>query len=376
MPHPSRLLCLPYLPLAAPIQVGDWLLINSQDFTGPWLDAKFEKRSKQLLERFVGLNSSPLNTPAIVVSAKHGANGEVPNQVEGAALQLALNFGFVGNNPYQSEDNYTWHMVTTDNTELQIWPIPSEGDGWIAYPTGIVILTKHGGWNLDEAGWSVPCPLELHMPLASVSGDAATTQAIYEIAVKVNSDTENLPPLDQERHILTAISWWSKSWRNTPSVSWADRVVILKTAFEALLGGESHTPKAAQLLRMLFEAAASKVEGKVEGLLWSTSETPTHTALPHIKKQIKIDKLTDLEHWFIEFGNQRNKIIHEGITPSLTYQEGKSVYNGHLVLTADRVLREAVKLQLESLGYPGLWRSGTDRTLHDAIRAAKSRGLV
>ena len=70
-----------------------------------------------------------------------------------------------------------------------------------------------------------------------------------------------------------------------------------------------------------------------------------------------MDQLTDLEHWFMEFAGARNSIIHNGITPTLTYNEPDSAYNGHFVFTAEFLLRAVIRVSLGTLGYPDLWRS-------------------
>ena len=59
----------------------------------------------------------------------------------------------------------------------------------------------------------------------------------------------------------------------------------------------------------------------------------------------------------MEFAGARNSIIHNGITPSLTYNEPNSAYNGHMVFTAEFLLRAVIKVSLADLGYKDLWRS-------------------
>ena len=75
--------------------------------------------------------------------------------------------------------------------------------------------------------------------------------------------------------------------------------------------------------------------------------------------------MTDLEVWFMEFGDVRNTIIHSGEVPELMYPVNpvyqsatvRSVYHGHFFSTAEFMLRGVNKALLASkLGYEDIWR--------------------
>lgn len=252
-------------------------------------------------------------------------------------------------------------MLTTDNAELHIWPLGA--DGYIAYPTGLMIRTTWGGWNLDdgEGVWRVPAPMELFMPLVKVSFYGRLANAIYETVMLGDGN----PSKAAERRLATALGWLGKAWKNTPSISLEDRIVFLKTAFESLLD-TSKTPMAAKRLRKLFEDAAAHAQEEVKGLLWSSAEAESRLH-PFTGAQYQNVQVTDLEHWFLAFGSTRNDVIHDGAASTLTYDETGSAYNGSLVMTAERVLRESIKMQLELLGYRGLWKTGMERVLHETL---------
>ena len=72
------------------------------------------------------------------------------------------------------------------------------------------------------------------------------------------------------------------------------------------------------------------------------------------------------------FANARNKIIHEGATPNLVYAGPNPASDGHLVFTAEFLLRAVVKILLSSRGYPDLWRSSTWRAIKAAWEALEA----
>lgn len=196
----TSLVCLPYLPLGNAHQIGDWLILPMQQYTGAWADDTYKARAEQLLRRFVWPNGTTITEIPIVLSAKDGASGIIPDQAQGRALQLAINFATIDEFLTSTGDRQG-RMLTTDNAELQIWPISA--DGYIAYPTGLMVRTTWGGWNLDddEDAWRVPSPMELFMPLVKVSFYDRLANAIYETVTLGDSD----PSKATERRLAIAL---------------------------------------------------------------------------------------------------------------------------------------------------------------------------
>jgi hypothetical protein len=356
----TSLACLPYLPLGGAHQISDWLILPVGQYSGEWASGAYKARVEQLLRRFIWPNGTAITDIPIVVSANDGANGVIPNHPEGRALQLAINFAAIDEFMTSTGDKQG-RMLTTDNAELHIWPLGE--DGYIAYPTGMMVRTTWGGWNLDDSedAWRVPAPMELFMPLIKVSFYDRLANSIYETVLRGDGDVSNV----RERRLAVALGWLGKAWKNTPSISAEDRIIFLKTGFESLLDTSS-TPIAAKQLRKLFEDAAAHAQEDLRGLLWSTAEIENR---PHPFSGAKYQQIrvTDLEHWFLSFGSARNDVIHEGAAGNLEYSEAGSAYNGTLVMTAERVLRESIKMELELLGYGGLWKTGLERVLHEAL---------
>ena len=117
------------------------------------------------------------------------------------------------------------------------------------------------------------------------------------------------------QRLMIAVRWLSKAWRNAPSIRPDDRVVFLKTAFEALTG-TSQSLTAARRLRDMFERLrAMGVESHdVQHLLWSPAEQPRHALVRWDRRtgDETIEHLTDLEHWFMGLSTARNTIVHNG----------------------------------------------------------------
>lgn len=367
MPNPVLVLAA-YLSLDSAITIGPWKLISASRFEGPWKSEAFEKRSKQLLGRLAGPDGMALANPTLVVRVSDGANGDPPSVGELNALQLALDFGAICKNPeWGTEDaeSFSFRVVTTDNTEIHCWPINIE-TGFFAFDTGLLNQTLHGGWKLDEKEPLVRCPLELVIPSRTMI-DEPVASALYEV---ITLRTEPSNDIEVGR-LRTALGWWSKAWRNTPSLGWEDRIVMLKTAFEALVA-ESRSRKAAELIenRLKDVAIAAAIHADdVDHLLWSPAEAPRLTRTWSQGGVQRSEVVTDFVHWFCAFSDARNGIVHEGRVPDgLEYAE-TTKYAGPLFHSADRVFRESIRLILHSYGHPDLWRTENGRL---AVRLADS----
>jgi hypothetical protein len=246
-----------------------------------------------------------------------------------------------------------WAVVTADNTDVYFWPIDVDA-GYVAVRTGMMVQTLGGGYRIADRELVIRPPLDLHLPLGAQSADSATLDALYKTVLSSASQPGTNVTADRLR---VAIAWFIKAWRNTATVHWSERIVFLKTAFEAITATDkSHI--SAQLLRDLFRAIPGTSPTDSDLLIWSPAETASRTRQWTDRGgNVHVDQLTDLEHWFMEFAGARNSIIHNGITPSLIYNQPNSAYNGHMVFTAEFLLRAVIKVSLTSLGYNDLWRS-------------------
>ena len=351
--HPHLGFC-PYLPLSSVVPFADWEIGPVKAFEGRWSDARFESQAKAFLTKFVDGAGSSIKNPSILCRQGRAIDGALPSGQEIDALEHAIPFGFLDQNPRHSPaERQGWAVVTADNTDVYFWPIDVDA-GYVAVRTGMMVQTLGGGYRIADRELVIRPPLDLHLPLGAQSADSATLDALYKTVLSSASQPGTNVTADRLR---VAIAWFIKAWRNTATVHWSERIVFLKTAFEAITATDkSHI--SAQLLRDLFRAIPGTSPTDSDLLIWSPAETASRTRQWTDRGgNVHVDQLTDLEHWFMEFAGARNSIIHNGITPSLIYNQPNSAYNGHMVFTAEFLLRAVIKVSLTSLGYNDLWRS-------------------
>ena len=158
-----------------------------------------------------------------------------------------------------------------------------------------------------------------------------------------------------------------KAWSNSIRIQYAERLVFLKIAFEAITQTEK-THESVCKLREIFEALPNTSARDSKILVWSPEEKRIRTWTWREKTCC----VTDLEHWFRTFGDARNDIIHEGKLPQFEYSLTDSNFNGHLFWTAEYLLRGVIKVLLEECGYCDAWRSERRRTIKATVEVATS----
>lgn len=352
MPHLWLLFC-PYLPLPPTdetVAFADWELGPQESFTNRWADHKFKDQATTFLSKFVGPNGKPIK-PALLCREGKQLNGQRPSCNEFTALELSLVFAFIDKNPKDRDEG--WGAVTADNAELHLWPIDVE-HGNITLSTGYLVKVNIGGYKISSPELVLRPPLDLHLPMGARSPDPLVLTGIYELVLSsLYTPGENCTA-DKVR---VAVGWFAKAWSNTRTLHLPERLVFLKTAFEALTG-TSINWASARKLRKLFEGLPDTTEKDSEILVWSPEEKPVHRRGWVDKNgQCKSTLITDLEHWFIAFGDARNTIIHEGRFPDPTYSGSNCAYNGFFFSTGEFLLRSVIKVLLSSkLGYDNAWR--------------------
>ena len=338
---------LPYLPIQQVVSFAHWQVGGVADFEGQWFDPRFEDLSKRFISSFRDRSGSPIRSSAVIANRVEGLNGVRPSPEESLGLQRALDFAFLDLCPKdQHAENAMMSLLTSDNTELFQWPMDLT-DGYVSFTYGGVAVTWDGGYKIED-DLRIQAPVELYVPIATTTPDERVLEAMYE----VTSSSVSQPSSHSSRRIATAISWLSKAWKNSKSITEADRIVFLKTGFEAL-SGESSVWQGALWLRKLHERVLSgETEARLDGLLWSNNETerfnwPDDTGAAR--------SVTDLQYWFKAFGGARNSIIHDGVVPNMIFAKG-TAYDGHLFFIGQQLLREAIKVVTTELGYAELWR--------------------
>jgi len=66
----------------------------------------------------------------------------------------------------------------------------------------------------------------------------------------------------------------------------------------------------------------------------------------------KSANVTQLEHWASALADERNAIVHGETSHQPTYEVPDSPYSGTFVEIGDRVVREAIVVQLGNFGFP------------------------
>lgn len=341
---------------------AQWMIGPLEEHDGAWRDAEFEQQAKAFLGKFQDADGKPIKSPTLIGKSKDGLNGVFPGEREFEALQLAIHFAALEANPPWEPEADGSFAVTTDNTDL--WAQPLNPGGHVAMQRGSLLRVLSGGWQVTDDRFVIRAPLELHMPVSPVSLDSDFLGAIYEVVLEDD-------PL--ARRITTGIRWLAKSWQNSASIGFDDRIVMLRTAFEALTGS-SRIRIALPALEAFFQQLRDRGEtdDSTEQLIWRPSETATRTFTYMEGGKPKSEQLTDLGHWSSTFGQARHIVVHEGQTPNLLYEEPGSRYNGPLFNIGERVLREAIKVALIQLGYPDLWQDAFARSVGRYLSKAGS----
>jgi hypothetical protein len=316
---------------------------------------ELETAVRTLLTRFVTVSGKPVERPSLIATRDGPVvDGLLPQHPE--ALELAVSFGALTCNPrHPVADEYdAWKVVTADNCDLWIQPIDVQ-QSRIALERGLRVRTLAGGYRFSDDGFRVPPPLELHSD-GGGSFDEEVADAVYRLISAPDTTAEP----DLARRLRQAIRWWVKSWRNSTSLSWEDRVVHLRTAVDALVGSDA-TKAAINWLNDLFASAG---ETESEDLLWASGHGTFERTWGNPPKSAM---LPALDHWFWSFADERNEIVHHGGARSLVYEQAGSPYSGMLVDVADRVVADAILVSLGRCGFNHLWKSHLWRAIARAL---------
>ena len=346
--------------MSDPVAFADWELGPLKSFENRWMDPRFKAQATAFLGKFVGADGKPIENPVLLCRKGKQLDGQQPSLNEVKALQLSLVFASVDRNPRFVPENMHggWGMVTSENAELHVWPIDLE-EGYVAKSTGLLVSVNTLGYKVDDPRLVMSPPLDLHMPIGIPAPDPLVLEGVFETTLKsfCSPGTDNTAD-----KVRVAVEWLARAWHNTATVQYPERIVFLKTAFEAVTGTSS-THKSAKKLRKIFEKSPATAQDS-EVLVWSPEEKAirTHTWVDRSNRR-RTRAVTDLEHWFMEFGAVRNTIIHDRKLPPLEYSISDTAYSGHFFFTAEFLLRGVIKVLLAKCGYEAAWRSETWRVI-------------
>jgi hypothetical protein len=382
----------PYLPLRDPLQLGDrWEVRPLSKFAGPWPSDWFGDAVREIAGKHVARDGSVIQNPAVLVENMHGVTGDVPDNEQLNAIEVALGLGVVDSLPFwrspaelkllaeykaglgdRSADELfedlveenensrlaSWMAGTSDNVEPYIWPVNRGAS--IAMEYGAIVRTTVGG------SVKVVAPTELNLPLG-ISLDSERVSALYKVLTLAPVDTT-------ARQLREGLRWMLQAWRNTPSLPAEQRVVLLRTAFEVVLAHEEQIGKE-KLARRLSERFDELLDGAPVDpgeMLWQ----------PGLERSIDAVEgahghhgpYNDLERWFIGFSAARNAVVHDGAAGPLEDTEETSAFAGEYWWVATRVLRDVALAELHGRGYEALWKHELGRALRKVCeRLAEGR---
>jgi hypothetical protein len=367
LPREPVIVFAPYLPLREPVEAGEWWIGPLAEFKGHWHGQGFEDLARKLIASFQDARGRTIENPALVAHRQRGADGTWAGVQGLRTLQVALDFAVLDENPNWDEDDESrqgWLTATSDNSRLIVWSIDLEG-GRIALSDGAMVQTLVGGLRIDNT-LVMRAPTELHIPKGVfVARDMLAALVSVIGGEKVAED----PTL--AKRLAIAATWLAQTWRNTVSIRQVERIVMLKTAFEALTNESSW--KAADRLDALFGGlrAAGVTDEVAHDLLWQPSETASMDWTWTEDGKSKTKLCTPLSHWFNSFARARNQVIHDGVTSETEYDGPATRYRGPHVFIGERLLREAIRVALRQFGYENLWQSHTVRLLAEGFAKVK-----
>lgn len=330
----------PALPLSKSLRLGDWCIGSPADDVN-WRSPRFKELALAHLKTFDNLG---FKQGALMWHHDRGFDGSMPDADVWAAIRTTICFVTVDANDHVRDDpNAGRYLATSENAELFTQPIDEE-KAYISYQTGGVLRrVLSGGWKIGEPN-ATP-----HLPDAVVAIDMPVVPSQLHATALFNALLA--PQNATNRRIAVALEWHRFALSNPRAITLSQRLIALKTGFEAL-SGESATHLCGAFLRRLFEDVTRPHVRLLPwaGLLWSPTER-TDLQRTWLKKGVPQPVVrSELEDWFATLGNARNEIIHEGTLNTVEYappvERPLSRYVGQLFWTADRLLRETVKAML------------------------------
>jgi hypothetical protein len=329
----------PAVGLERNLDLGEWLVGTPPEGTD-WHD-KLKGLAKKLLESF---NSVGFCRHALVWHRDRGFDGAALPDAVYTAIQLATRFAVLDANDQHdriNDPNVGRYLATSENAELYEQPIDLENGGVTHVRGGLLRRSMIGGFKIGESPLPLPDATE---PIdGPVGASSKLARAVFDV----------LHPIDPgKRQLRIAMEWHASAMSNPRAVTPQQRIIAIKTGFEALLGTSASWP-AAMRLRRLFETVTASHATLLPwaGLLWSPTErTDLRRTYVDANQQTQTGARSELQDWMMHLCDARNSIIHDGILPTLEYpapsERPLSRYAGQMFWIGERLLREGIKASL------------------------------
>jgi len=183
-------------------------------------------------------------------------------------------------------------------------------------------------------------PRELFMPMGTGELKADVLEAVYRVALDASTAK------GRAAQVRTTIEWLGKAWWNTERITWPERIVYIKTGFEALTG-TSKSRESARNLRLKRGGTphVEREDGKSDGSRRLVHGVCVCAKRDHSRRGRRVAQVSDA-------GNE---------------------LRWRFFSTGESVLRAAIKVALHTLGYHDLWQSEIHRAVVAAMKAAEAQ---
>lgn len=341
----------PYLRISETVICGAWTL---EQVETKRLRRQENPRSAgliRIMERHADHKGKILQTAVVATRTGPEWADEEARGIEVGAFHSAVSFAVLNANaderyriPWESS---LLELATSETAIISVTPATAvHGDAY---------LQRGGPLNRQVVGGATghmkfPAPEGLiSIPILSLDGrllEAAFSNAMSATASEPSAANQT------EREIHAAIHWYLRAWENSPLNTMPDVLVQLKTSLEAL-SGSSQSKDGVKALRALYAEAAVAPGG--EALLWAGEET----LYERTTRWGSAEEHPAFEHWFWNFAETRNSIVHDTLDPEMDYALEGSPFVGNIFRVADRVCRELIRVSLSRLGRADLLMSNS-----------------
>jgi hypothetical protein len=337
MSEVAPIILAPYLRVGqAPMQIGPWVAIPAGQLQRSQTDSDLALAQAQgLLELYQRSRRVPQEYGVFFRRGRRLV-GERFTTRDLPTLRRAILVGLLDGNPSDiaghdtlNAGHQTW---SSDNVDVLGHEI--EEDGYVSARYGAMTQQLVGGLRIGDEQSEIAPPIETPFPMLGRTPDSFYCNALWDVLSRETDET---------RRLTAAIDWLDIAWRNTPSTTHDVRVMVIKSAFEVLLGrGDQLRHQRAALSALMDEPTARRRPRR-----W----------IDHDQQQRGPFEMTDLEWWFTRFTFLRNAIAH-GRRP--TGRELRHGRHWHLWIAEYR-LRQAIKEVVAHQGHPLVRLDGLQR---------------
>lgn len=325
----------PYLRISETVVCGAWTL---KQVEVKRLRRQANPRSVALIrimERHLDPKGKVIQTAVVATRTGPDWANEEARRIEVDAFHSAVSFAVLNANaderyriPWESS---LLELATTETAIISVTPATAVHGGAYLLRGGPISNQKIGG---ATGHMKFPAPEGL-ISTPTLTLDGPLLDAAFSNAMAATSSEES-EANRTEREIHAAIHWYSRAWENSPLHTMTDVLVQLKTSLEAL-SGSSNSEKGVKVLRTLYVEAA--LRPGVDELLWEGEDSQYERT----DQRGRIRNVPAFDHWFWNFVETRNRIVHDTLDPEMDYVLEGSPFAGNIFRVADRVCRELIR---------------------------------